>query len=167
VESRKPLALVGFMGSGKSVVGARVAELAGSPFHDLDLMVEDEAGMVIPDIFSTQGEAAFRAFEKAILPRALEPGAVVALGGGVVMDDANWSLVMERSIPVYLEVPFTTLWQRVRAQQGRPLIAGRSQSDVEALFEARRSRYELSPHRVMASRPIRDVAEEVLRLWSG
>ncbi len=74
------------MGSGKSVVGALVAERAGAPFHDLDLMVEDEAGMTIPDIFATQGEAAFRALEKAILPRALEPGAVVALGGGVVIE---------------------------------------------------------------------------------
>jgi shikimate kinase len=155
------------MGSGKSVVGAVVADLAGAAFHDLDLMVEDEAGMEIPDIFRTQGEAAFRALEGTILPRALQPGAVVALGGGAVMNDANWSLVTERAVPVYLEVPFTTLWDRIRAEQGRPLIAGRSQSEVESLFEARRRRYELSPHRVRADRAIRDVAEEVLRLWSA
>lgn len=159
------MALLGFMGSGKSVVGAVVAALAGAPFHDLDLMVEDEAGMEIPDIFRTRGEGAFRALERAILPRALEPGAVVALGGGVVMDDANWSLVTEKAIPVYLEVPFTTLWDRIRAEQSRPLIAGRSQSEVEALFEARRFRYEMAPRRVKGDRAIRDVAEEVLRLW--
>ena len=155
------------MGSGKSVVGAVVADLAGAPFHDLDLMVEDEAGMEIPDIFRTQGEAVFRALERAILPRALEPGAVVALGGGAVMNDANWSLVTKRAIPVYLEVPFTILWDRIHAEQSRPLIAGRSQSEVEALFEARRRRYEMSPHRVKADRAIRDVAEEILRLWSA
>ena len=155
------------MGSGKSVVGAVVADLARAPFHDLDLMVEDEAGMEIPDIFATQGEAAFRALEKAILPRALEPGAVVALGGGAVMDDANWSFVTARAIPVYLEVPFTTLWDRIHVQQGRPLIAGRSQSEVEALFEARRQRYDLSPHRVKGDQPIAAVAEEILRLWSA
>ena len=155
------------MGSGKSVVGAVVADLARAPFHDLDLMVEDEAGMVIPDIFAAKGEAAFRALERALLPEALEPGAVVALGGGAVMDDANWSLVTDRSIPVYLQVPFTTLWQRVRAQTGRPLLAGRSQSEVEALFEARRRRYEQAPHRVRGDQPITTVAEEVLWLWSG
>jgi shikimate kinase len=164
---RRPLALLGFMGSGKSVVGSVVAGLAGVPFHDLDLMVEDEAGMEIPDIFATKGEATFRALETAILPRALAHGGVVALGGGAVMDDANWSLVTERAIPVYLEVPFTTLWDRIYAQQGRPLIAGRSQTEVEALFEARRRRYELSPHRVRGDRAISDVAEEVLRLWSA
>jgi shikimate kinase len=155
------------MGSGKSVVGALVAGRAGAPFYDLDQMVEDEAGMTIPEIFATQGEAGFRGLERAILPKALQPGAVVALGGGVVMDDANWSLVADRSLPVYLEVPFTTLWQRIHAAVGRPLIAGRSQSEVEAMFEARRKRYELSPRRVKGDRPISAVAEEVLRLWSG
>jgi shikimate kinase len=155
------------MGSGKSVVGALVAAMAGSPFHDLDLMVEDEAGMEIPDIFRTRGEAAFRTLEKSMLPRALEPGAVVALGGGAVMDDASWSLVAERAIPVYLEVSFPTLWERIRAEQSRPLISGRSESEVEALFEARRRRYEMAPLRVKGDRAIREVAEEVLRLWSG
>jgi shikimate kinase len=155
------------MGSGKSVVGGLVAKRAGAPFHDLDLMVEDEAGMGIPEIFATQGEGGFRVLEKTLLPKALEPGAVVALGGGVVMDNANWSLVMDRSIPVYLEVPFATLWRRVHAAADRPLIAGRSQSEVEALFQARRRRYEMSPHRVKADRSIAEVAEEVLRLWSG
>ena len=123
--------------------------------------------MEIPDIFAAKGEAAFRALERAILPRALEPGAVVALGGGAVMDDANWSLVIERAVPVYLEVPFTTLWDRIHAEQSRPLIAGRSQSEVEALFEARRFRYEMAPRRVKGDRAISDVAEEVLRLWSA
>lgn len=154
------------MGSGKSVVGALVAALAGAPFHDLDLMVEDEAGMLIPEIFATHGEAAFRALETAILPGALEPGAVVALGGGAVMDDGSWSLVLDRSTPVYLEVPFATLWRRVQSERGRPLIAGRSQSDVQGLFEARRARYELSPHRVNGDQEISAVAKEVLRLWS-
>ncbi len=77
---RRPLVLLGFMGSGKTVVGALVAAREGAPFHDLDLMVEDEAGMEIPDIFATKGEAAFRGLERAILPRALEPGAVPRLG---------------------------------------------------------------------------------------
>jgi shikimate kinase len=83
------------------------------------------------------------------------------------MDDASWSLVAERAIPVYLEVSFPTLWERIRAEQSRPLISGRSESEVEALFEARRRRYEMAPLRVKGDRAIREVAEEVLRLWSG
>ena len=68
------------MGSGKTLVGALVAERSHAPFFDLDIMVEDQAGMPVADIFATHSEAAFRAVEKEVLPRALQPGAVVALG---------------------------------------------------------------------------------------
>jgi shikimate kinase len=154
------------MGSGKSVVGALVAQRAGAPFHDLDLMVEHVAQMEIPEIFATRGETAFRELERRILPEALEPGCVVALGGGAVMDDANWRLVLERSTPVYIDVPFDTIWQRIHTLGGRPLIAGRSKAEVEALFEIRRARYEQTSNRVDGERSIDAVADEVLKLWS-
>ena len=64
--SAKSLALIGFMGSGKSVVGALVAYRAGVPFLDLDFMIETEAGMAISDIFSVRGEASFRALESHV-----------------------------------------------------------------------------------------------------
>src|SRR5207245_4318204 len=84
LSSRGPrtLALIGFMGAGKTVVGALVAQRGGANFHDLDLMIEDEAGMAISDLFATRSEAAFRAIESELLPKALEPGSVVARGGG-------------------------------------------------------------------------------------
>src|SRR5207302_11448601 len=99
--SKPSLALIGFMGSGKSVVGALVAYRARAPFFDLDFMIESEAGMTIPEIFARRGEAAFRILESRLLPDALKGGAVAALGGGTVMDDANWQLVRQRSMPVY------------------------------------------------------------------
>ena len=68
------------MGCGKSVVGVLVAGHAGAPFYDLDFIIENEAGMPIPDIFKTRGEAAFRALEAKLLPTVLKPGAVVAVG---------------------------------------------------------------------------------------
>ena len=155
------------MGSGKTVVGALVAQRAGAPFFDLDHIVEDEAGMSIAEIFATHSEEAFRGFEKRTLPRALQPGAVVALGGGTVMDDENWRLVSARATTVYLEVPFETIWERIRHLPGRPLLLNRTAADVEALFERRRPRYEQAQHRVDATRDAGSVADEVLKLWSG
>jgi shikimate kinase len=70
------LALIGFMGSGKTVVGALVALRSGAPFHDLDLMVEDRAGMPIADLFATRSEAAFRTIESELLPKWLRSEAV-------------------------------------------------------------------------------------------
>jgi shikimate kinase len=155
------------MGSGKSVVGALVAERTKAPFHDLDRMIEEEAGMPIPEIFVAGGEASFRELEKRMLPRALEPGSVVALGGGSLIDDANFRLVAELSTTVYLEVPFETMWERVRRLTGRPLASGRPRGEVASLFERRRPRYEQAVHRVDGNRPPGVVADEVIRLWSA
>jgi shikimate kinase len=155
------------MGSGKTFVGTAVAERTRSLFHDLDSMVEQEAGMTIPEIFATDGEPAFRTLETRVLPRALQPGAVVALGGGSLIDDVNWRLVEGNACTVYLEVPFETMWRRIQAQPGRPLASGRSREDVLSLFEQRRPRYEQSEHRVDGGRPVEVVADEVIKLWSA
>lgn len=155
------------MGAGKTVVGAMVAERAETRFIDLDTMVEHCAGMSIPEIFATHGEEAFRAFEKEALPGVLQPGAVVALGGGVVIDDENWRLVAQRATTVYIEVPFGVLWERIRHLRGRPLILDRTESEVEALLERRRPRYEQATFTVDGTQPPGAVAGEVLKLWSA
>jgi shikimate kinase len=155
------------MGSGKTVVGALVAQRGRTPFFDLDHLVEDKAGMSIAEIFATHSEEAFRAFEKETLPGVLQPGSVVALGGGVVVDDDNWRLIASRALTVYLEVPFETIWQRIHHLPGRPLIFNRTKSEIEALYELRLARYQQADHRVDGMRPAGDVADEVLKLWSG
>jgi shikimate kinase len=155
------------MGSGKTLVGALVAQRGHAAFFDLDHLVEDKAGMSVAEIFATHSEEAFRAFEKETLPGLLQPGAVVALGGGAVMDDDNWRLISERATTVYLDVPFQTIWQRIHHLPGRPLIANLTASEVEALFDRRRARYERADHRVDGTREPGEVANEVLKLWSG
>jgi shikimate kinase len=167
MKSTRPLALVGFMGSGKSVVGAMVAQRTEAPFHDLDRMIEEEAGMPISEIFAKGGEAAFRALETRLLAGALEPGSVVALGGGTLINDANWRMVADISSTVYLEVPFATMWERIRKLTGRPLASGGSREEVQSLFERRRPRYEQAVHRVDGDRPPAIVADEVIKLWSA
>ena len=155
------------MGSGKSVVGALVAYRAQAPFFDLDFMIENEAAMSIPDIFARRGEAAFRGLESRLLPEALQRGAVVALGGGTVMDDANWQLVQQRAVSVYLELSFETIWERIGRSENRPLVAGRLRREVADLLERRRPRYEQAEHRVNADRSPDEVATDLLALWPG
>jgi shikimate kinase len=154
------------MGAGKTLVGALVAERAQARFFDLDTMVEDKAGMSIAEIFATHSEEAFRAFEKSTLPTVLKPGAVVALGGGVVMDDENWQLIAEHAQTVYLEVPFAVIWERIRHFHGRPLVLNRSAAEVEELLESRRPRYEQATFTVDGTTPPGALADEVLQLWS-
>lgn len=155
------------MGSGKSTVGGLVAAHAGAPFHDLDSMIEKDAGMTVAEIFITRREMAFRALESRLLPAALERGAVVALGGGAPVDESNWRLISERAITVYLDVPFHTIWKRLGTAASRPLATARSRAELEALLDERRPRYEQASHRVDADRPPGVVADEVLKLWSA
>jgi shikimate kinase len=155
------------MGSGKTVVGALVAQRSGAVFHDLDLMIEDRAGMAISDLFATRSEAAFRAIETELLPKALEPGAVVALGGGTPMNDLNWQLIHEKAMTVYLQAPFEVIWPRIAGIDIRPLVAGKAHDQLVTLLEQRRSRYEDADHTVDASQPLDVVATEVLGLWSA
>ena len=155
------------MGSGKTVVGALVAERSHAMFHDLDLMIEDRAGMAIADIFATRSEAAFRKMEADLLPLALEPGAVVALGGGTQVLDDNWRLIKERATTVYLQASFDIMWVRINDYGERPLAARLSRPQLEELLEERRPRYEEADHKVDANRPLDAVATEVLRLWSA
>ncbi len=153
------------MGSGKTLVGALAAQRANTQFFDLDHMVEDKAGMSIAEIFATHSEEAFRAFEKETLTSVLQPDSVVALGGGVVLDDDNWRLISSRAVTVFLDVPFETIWDRIRNLPGRPLITSRTESEVRALYDSRRTRYEEAMHSVDGTQPAGAMADEVLKLW--
>jgi shikimate kinase len=155
------------MGAGKTIVGALVAQRAQAPFHDLDLMIEDRAGMAIADIFATRSEAAFRKMESDLLPKALERGAVVALGGGTPIDDGNWKVIRERATTVYLQASFDIMWVRINDYGERPLAASLSRPALETLLEERRPRYQQADHIVDANQPLDAVATEVLRLWSA
>ncbi len=154
------------MGCGKSVVGVLVAQRANAPFHDLDFAIENEAGMSITEIFATRGEAAFRAMESRLLPDLLQPGAVVALGGGAPIDEANWKIIVERSTTVFIDCRFDTIWDRIKGTTNRPLLASKSRGELEALLTERRSRYMEAVHRVNGDRPEDVVAEDILKLWS-
>jgi shikimate kinase len=161
----RALALMGFMASGKSTVGALVAARTGAPYRDLDAMIEERCGVPIAELFRRDGEAAFRDVEARLLPEALEPGAVVALGGGAPLRDDSWAVIRDRSLSVWLDVPLAELLARAGPGADRPLLGGRSEADLRAMLDARLPRYREADHRVDASRPPEAVAEEVALLW--
>ena len=115
------LALVGFMGAGKSTVGHRAARLAERRFVDTDAEIERLHGP-IPALFEQRGEPAFRRLEEDVVAQALagdEP-AVIALGGGAVLSERTRALLRRRAFAVHLLVDVDTAWARVR-RSGRPL----------------------------------------------
>src|SRR5438067_9771091 len=138
--TRPALALLGFMGAGKSTIGRLVAESEGAPFRDLDEVIEWSVGMTIAGFFERRGEAAFREVEARILRDLVDPDVVLALGGGAVIDEGSWALLRERARTVWLDAPLDSLLQRSGGLT-RPLLRGRSRSEVESLLDLRRWRY--------------------------
>ncbi len=138
------LALTGFMGSGKTTVGERAANLLGWRFMDLDSEIVKAAGVSIEAFFASQGEAAFRELESRLLARLLttgpdDRGLLVALGGGTLETDEAAALLRGRGAVAYLEIAPAEAWSRARGT-GRPLA--REKSEFEGLLARRQARYE-------------------------
>jgi 3-dehydroquinate synthetase/shikimate kinase len=136
----KHVALVGFMGAGKTTIGKEVAERIGRPFVDLDRALEDAAGEPIPKLFE-QGEAFFRAQEAKLTVerlRSAEPS-VLALGGGAVGSEQVRAALRERALTVLLDVSVDEAWQRAKSGD-RPLA--RDELTFRALYEKRRPLYD-------------------------
>ncbi len=114
------------MGSGKSTIGKQLASELNLPFSDLDSMIESEQGQTIPEIFERRGEPAFRDIERKALCNAVNrPAGVLSLGGGSLQDQSLVDLVKENGILVYLECRTDTLFDRLKSESGRPMIAGK------------------------------------------
>ncbi len=130
--------LVGFMGSGKSSVGRKLARSLNTSFVDSDLKVEETLGMTIATSFRIHGERYFRRIEAETIRGLLSEGdAVVALGGGSLEDEGTLAL-LEGQFVAYLNVSFEISMERIRGDVNRPLV----QSDeLESRYLRRLSAY--------------------------
>lgn len=123
MESAPNLVLVGPMGAGKSAIGRRLAERLGLPFADVDEDIEAATGAAIPLIFECEGEAGFRARERAALAARLAGEAqVLATGGGAVLDAGNRRALRERGYVGWLRSRVETQLQRLGRCDHRPLL---------------------------------------------
>ena len=135
------VALVGFMGAGKSTLGPQLAERLGRRFVAVDDVVERATGRAIPKIFDEDGEAAFRALEADAAAEVLgrRELAVVELGGGALASEQTQAALGETAFTVLLETPVDVAWERV-AGSDRPLA--RDESRFRTLYEERSPLYE-------------------------
>ncbi len=139
------IALVGFMGTGKTDVGRLLAEKLGKDFIELDELIEQRAGKAIPEIFQQDGEIAFRELEiEATREAAAKKNAVIACGGGVVLNQINVDRLREHGGIVYLTASPEAILQRTSSDTDeRPLLVAEDKaSKVEKLLNFRRPFYE-------------------------
>jgi shikimate kinase len=140
--------LVGFMGSGKSSAGKRIASLLGYGFTDLDTLIEQQADMSVTEIFSRHGERWFRERERETLHQTVKlDDYVIACGGGTPCFFDNMEFMKKEGITCYLEVEASQLASRLRSSgTKRPLIKDIAESGlipwIENRLEERRGFYE-------------------------
>jgi shikimate kinase len=140
-DSVRSIALIGLPASGKTSVGAALASLEGLPFVDLDEAIAAAAGHSVSDIFADEGEAGFRARERAALEKVAAGGPVVlATGGGCVELAENRALLRARFRTVWLKADLATLARR-SVGGSRPLLAGDAEGKIRTLYERRKPWY--------------------------
>ncbi|HCX54316.1 MAG TPA: shikimate kinase [Synechococcus sp. UBA9887] len=163
----RSLYLVGMMGSGKTSTGRPLAERLGYGFVDADAVIEQAAGCTIPEIFEQDGESGFRAIETQVLNAISQRHSlVVATGGGVVTQSANWGL-LHSGIVIWLDVDREQLLKRLRADTTvRPLLQRPNpEAALDALLNERRPLYaEADLTVVIDEEPPDVVADGILQL---
>ena len=150
---KKCVALVGMMGSGKTTIGAALAEELSAPFLDSDIEIERTASMSVAEIFERDGESFFRQKETRVITRFLEKErGILSTGGGAFLNPVNRRTISEKGVALWLRADLNLLWSRVRHESTRPLLQTKDPfSTLAELCEARNSVYELAELHVDAS----------------
>jgi shikimate kinase len=169
--------LIGFSGSGKSTIGRLLARRLGRDFVDLDLLIEHENNISIPEIFRRHGERRFRRLETAAITRLMSARSapfVIALGGGAFQLAANRSILQKHSIVVYLSCPVRELYRRLKGKGDRPMLqtlAGRQPTTsrllllrIRTLLNSRRPYYDMADMRISTcGKTLAQTADELAR----
>lgn len=136
------MVLIGFMYSGKTTIGKRIAAVTGRELLDTDSVIESEQEMTISEVFEARQESGFRALEREVVRRATSrDGVVIALGGGAVLDARNVEDARRTGMLFYLKATPAEVAGRADGKGGRPLLEGKGIEETEEMMKAREERY--------------------------
>jgi shikimate kinase len=133
------IALIGFMGAGKSSVGRAVAEMLDFEFVDTDALIEARTGKNITQIFATDGEPHFRSLEHSVVQQlATRDKVVISTGGGLPTNQDNLESLKTHALVICLWASAERIWERVKHQTHRPLLqTPNPQERIQELLLAR------------------------------
>jgi len=166
------IALMGYMGSGKSVIGTILADKLGILYTDLDCFIEEKEQLSIAEIFETKGEIYFRKIEATYLEELLNQSndAIISLGGGTPCYGNNIRLIEKKAISFYLNATINTIYERLKGETSkRPLIATVGEENLKEyiakhLFE-RTVFYEKANHTILVNnKSMLKIVDEIRQL---
>lgn len=157
------------MAAGKSSVARKLSSAYGFKIVETDILVQEQAGCTIPEIFSRFGETAFRKYERdAVQALGGASGIVVSTGGGIIENEENVTLLNALGISFHLQAPFGALWKRIASDSlsVRPLALSRE--IAQERFEKRKPLYAKIANRIMTENSsVDEVTQVVFSLYLG
>jgi shikimate kinase len=163
------IALIGFMGTGKSSVGQIIAGQLHFTFLDTDQVIEANTGKTIPEIFSQEGEPVFREMERHLVEElANRTKTVISTGGGLPVNDASLASLKTHALVVCLWASPEKIWDRVHHQTHRPLLQDPNPlAKIRQLLAVREPCYRQADVLVNTDfRSAKEVAQQVIHHWS-
>lgn len=147
---QRNIVLMGFMGTGKTTVGKKLAARLGLKFVDMDHIIESRAGKAISRIFAEDGEPHFRELERVLAAElSAREGLVVGCGGGVVLNSDNVRSFSRTGLVVCLTAPAEVIFKRTASASHRPLLEQQDRLQrIVDLLEKRRALYAAIPHQI-------------------
>ncbi len=164
--NKNNLVLCGFMGSGKTTIGKKLAKLMGLKHIDADVYLEEKENRTITDIFNQDGEKAFRELETKYLKEICQiDGAVISLGGGAVLKPENVEIVKKTGFLIHLDTPFYRIVKNLESSSNRPLLDKRTDrvTEMRKLYNARKHIYRRVSDRSVRSPRLSELVEDLLQ----
>jgi len=171
MDNKPHIALIGFMGSGKTTVGKQLAETIQRPLFDTDKELAARTGKTIPEIFAGEGEAAFRAHEYRLLDELLQrasPSVIVCGGGTPCFADAMDKLT-QHAATFYLQASAEALYERLKYElPNRPLLHGKPdlKQFIETLLAERETYYRKAAFTIHAThKSVEEIVQEIKEVF--
>ncbi|GAB6138829.1 shikimate kinase [Halanaerobaculum tunisiense] len=159
------IALIGFMGTGKSTVGRKLALRLDYQFVDLDEQIIACDGRKIPTIFAQDGEAYFRDLETEVTAQvAQQDSQVIATGGGIVLREENIAYLKENGIVILLQATPEEILQRTQDDDNRPLLDVENPlAKIKSMLKQRQEQYDCTPYQIdTTGLSVVEVVEEIM-----
>lgn len=161
--------LIGFMGSGKTSVGKRLAKKLSCSFQDTDQLIEEKSGITIKHMFETKGEEYFREYETNLLRelKANLKNTVLSTGGGMPLREQNAELLKQLGHVIYLKVQADTVLKRLEDDLSRPLLQqGDRRMRIEQLLTERAPRYERAAYHIVETdgKSVDEIIDDIIQI---
>lgn len=168
---KKNIILIGFMGTGKSMISAYLHQITSMPVAEMDEIIVQREGMSIPEIFSSKGDSYFRSMETALLKELqLQDSLIISCGGGAALRQENVQAMKTNGIVFLLSASAEVIFDRIGSDLNRPVLDGRrSLEGISQLMQERQPYYEAAADYIVSTddKSAEQIAQEILHIYKN